>query len=62
MTTLDDPIAREHFRVVVIKPDEVEQTDLSDPAKARRWRYTFVSEQGPGGETKGEWKVVELWP
>ncbi|MCJ1359472.1 MAG: hypothetical protein MMC33_009474 [Icmadophila ericetorum] len=55
---LEDPIARSNFRVVVIKPESVEQLDLSDPEKARRWRYDFI--EGEGG--KGEWTVTELWP
>lgn len=60
---LDDSVARANFRVVVIKPDEVESVDLSDPAKARRMKYTFVVETGEDGEEKrGEWKVEELWP
>ena len=62
VTDLDDPIARENFRVVIIKPDEVEQTDLSDPTKARRWLYTFVVKPGEGGEERGRWEVEELWP
>jgi len=52
---LHDPVARHNFRVVVIKPEEVEQLDLSDPAKARRHRYTFVQDSA-------DWKVEELWP
>ncbi|CAF9940226.1 MAG: hypothetical protein ALECFALPRED_008486 [Alectoria fallacina] len=59
---LHDPIARENFRVVVIKPEEVEQLDISDPATARRWKYTFVVDKGQGAEGKGEWKTEELWP
>ena len=59
---LHDPIARENFRVVVIRPEEVEQLDISDPAMARRWKYTFVVEKGQGDEEKGEWKCEELWP
>jgi hypothetical protein len=60
--------AREHFRVVVIRPDVVEQLDLSVPDKARRWRFTFVGEggdkeaEGEGGEVIGEWRKEELWP
>lgn len=57
VTDLHDPIARSNFRVVIIKPDEVEQLDLSDPATARRWKYTFVVEDG-----KGSWRTEELWP
>lgn len=63
---LHDPIARENFRVVIIRPEQVEQLDLSDPSRARRWRFTFVGEngQGKGGDEEriGEWKKEELWP
>lgn len=52
---LHDPIARKHFRVVVIRPQEVEQTDISDPEKARRYLYTYK-------ENTGDWKMQELWP
>ncbi|KAK7729072.1 hypothetical protein SLS57_002304 [Botryosphaeria dothidea] len=52
---LHDPIARKHFRVVVIRPQEVEQTDISDPEKARRYLYTYE-------ENTGDWKMQELWP
>ena len=62
VTDLNDPIARANFRVVIIKPDEVEQLDLSDPAKARRFKYTFISKSGPNNETVGEWEKEELWP
>lgn len=57
MTDLHDPIARENFRVVIIKPNVVEQLDISDPAKGRRWKYTFVEKKG-----QGEWLTEELWP
>ena len=59
---LHDPIARENFRVVVIRPEEVEMLDLTDPATARRKLYTFVVKKDPGAEGKGEWKEEELWP
>lgn len=63
---LHDEVARRNFRVVIIKPDEVEQVDLSEPDKARRWKYTFVGPNGghtgQRGEDVGEWKVEELWP
>ncbi|KAI7110064.1 hypothetical protein KC352_g36355 [Hortaea werneckii] len=55
VTTLDDPVSRSNFRVVVIKPEEVESTDLSDPAKARRQRYTY-------DKSTGKWSHVETWP
>ena len=59
---LHDPIARDNFRVVIIKPEEVEMTDISDPATARRKLYTFEVEKGQGSQGKGTWKVEELWP
>ncbi|KAI9842645.1 MAG: hypothetical protein M1837_007012 [Sclerophora amabilis] len=70
ITDLHDTLARENFRVVIIRPQVVEQLDLSDPATARRWRFTFVGEEsnqtaaagGVGGLTLGEWKKEELWP
>ena len=63
MDDLHDPVARENFRVVVIKPEEVEQLDISDPVTARRWKYTFVEEEkGQEAVGKGEWKTEELWP
>lgn len=55
VSTLDDPVARANFRVVVIKPEEVEATDLSDPAKGRRQRYTYDG-------SSGKWQHVETWP
>ena len=59
VTDLDDPIARENFRVVIIRPDEVEQLDISDPATAMRIKYTFVE---GGRDSKGQWTTEELWP
>ncbi|KAI4223483.1 MAG: hypothetical protein L6R36_005391 [Xanthoria steineri] len=59
VTDLHDPIARSNFRVVVIKPDEVEATDISNPETARRRKYTFVADAQDG---KGEWTEEELWP
>ena len=54
---MEDKIARSNFRVVIIKPDEVEQTDISDPVKARRWKYTFTVDR-----EQGKWETEELWP
>ncbi|KAF2272995.1 uncharacterized protein EI97DRAFT_384598 [Westerdykella ornata] len=56
----EDPIARQNFRVVIIVPDSVEQINLSDPATARRYRYTF-DESGDTRANAG-WKTEELWP
>jgi len=63
---LRDEVARENFRVVVIRPEEAEQVDLSDPSRGRRWKWSFVGSP-LGSDTKvdgvlGEWKVEELWP
>ncbi|KAI9852132.1 MAG: hypothetical protein M1838_001756 [Thelocarpon superellum] len=61
---LDDAVAREHFRVVIIRPDVVDQIDLSEPDRARRWRFTYVGPPGAAraGEAVGEWSKEELWP
>ncbi|KAF2829351.1 hypothetical protein CC86DRAFT_346044 [Ophiobolus disseminans] len=55
---LHDSVARKNFRLVVIVPDSVEQTDLSDPEKARRFRYTF-DDSTPAS---AGWRTEELWP
>lgn len=52
---LEDSVARKHFRVCVIKPDEVEKLFLADPIKAQRWRWTF-------DKSSGDWIEEELWP
>ena len=63
---LHDPIGRKNFRVVIIRPDEVEQVDLTDPAEARRWKWTFTGDEGAGKAggkpVDEEWKMEELWP
>ncbi|KAF2862464.1 hypothetical protein K470DRAFT_212781 [Piedraia hortae CBS 480.64] len=58
--SINDPVARRHFRVVVIVPYFVERTDLSDPATAKRTAWEFSQ-----GSSKGEnqrWKEWETWP
>jgi pyridoxamine 5'-phosphate oxidase len=52
---LEDPVARANFRVVIIKPEEMESVDLSDPAKARRQVYKF-------DQSSGKWTHTECWP
>ncbi|KAK4156855.1 hypothetical protein C8A00DRAFT_12279 [Chaetomidium leptoderma] len=63
---LEDEVARRNFRVVVIVPDEVDQVDLSDELRPRRWLYVYRGVGGvsklPGGEIIGEWEKVEVWP
>ncbi|KAI0390976.1 pyridoxamine 5'-phosphate oxidase-domain-containing protein [Xylariaceae sp. FL0594] len=65
VTDLEDPVARRNFRVVVIVPEELDQADLSDPERPRRWIHTYL----PGGKgasgrgvVKGDWETVEVWP
>ncbi|CZS88751.1 hypothetical protein WAI453_010631 [Rhynchosporium graminicola] len=62
----EDEVARKNFRVVIIKPEVVEMVDLTNPEKARRWKYTFVGpdakDAGEHAEIIGEWKKEELWP
>ena len=66
VSDLNDETARQNFRVVIIKPDVVEQLDLTDPDKARRWKYTYVGRSSDAvdeaGGDLGEWKKEELWP
>ncbi|KAL2159795.1 hypothetical protein VTH06DRAFT_1928 [Thermothelomyces fergusii] len=63
---LEDETARRNFRVVVIVPDEVDQLDLSDELRPRRWLYVYRGVGGEsklaGGEMMGEWEKVEVWP
>ncbi|KAK4238068.1 hypothetical protein C8A03DRAFT_33917 [Achaetomium macrosporum] len=63
---LEDEVARKNFRVVVIVPDEVDQVDLSDELRPKRWLYVYRGEAAdsrlPGGEVIGEWEKVEVWP
>jgi hypothetical protein len=55
VTDLEDAAARANFRVVVIVPDEVDQTDLSDPKAPRR--YIYRRTDGGAG-----WEKTEVWP
>ncbi|KAI0117261.1 pyridoxamine 5'-phosphate oxidase-domain-containing protein [Daldinia grandis] len=63
---LHDEVARANFRVVVVVPEGVDRTDLSDAERGRRWLYTFVGAASepkvPGGVVEGGWEVVEVWP
>lgn len=54
---LNDPIARENFRVLVIRPEEVERLDFSNPDDVRRTSWVFS-----GGEDGWKWEEIELWP
>ncbi|KAH6635542.1 pyridoxamine 5'-phosphate oxidase-domain-containing protein [Chaetomium sp. MPI-SDFR-AT-0129] len=63
---VEDEVARRNFRVVVIVPEEVDQVDLSEELKPRRWLYVYRGVDGKaelrGGEVIGEWEKVEVWP
>ncbi|KAL2258460.1 hypothetical protein VTK26DRAFT_8224 [Humicola hyalothermophila] len=63
---LEDAGARRNFRVVVIVPEEVDQVDLSNELRPRRWLYVYRGVGGEaqlaGGEVIGEWEKVEVWP
>ncbi|KAK5653879.1 hypothetical protein OQA88_7804 [Cercophora sp. LCS_1] len=63
---VEDQVARENFRVLVIVPDEVDQVDLSDMKHPKRWLYVYrgasYKSTQPGGEIVGEWEKVEVWP
>lgn len=50
-----DPVARKNFRVCVIKPEEVESVDLSDPMSSRRQVYKF-------DDKTQSWSHEECWP
>ncbi|RAK96074.1 uncharacterized protein BO80DRAFT_417767 [Aspergillus ibericus CBS 121593] len=52
---LRDEVARANFRVLVIRPEEVERLDLQDPENVTRTRWTA----GRDGE---DWEEAELWP
>jgi len=54
LSGLDDSVARKNFRVVVIRPEKVEELNL-DPEKAGRKKYTYNE------ETK-DWDLEETWP
>ena len=63
----DEEVARKHFRIAIITPEEVEALDLSDPSASKRWIWTLAEETDrPGGDNSlrpvGEWNVVETWP
>ncbi|KAJ5606999.1 hypothetical protein N7537_003618 [Penicillium hordei] len=54
---LHDSVARANFRVVVIRPEEVERLDLTDQEDAKRWNWTLID-----GNDVSWWNEVELWP
>jgi len=62
---LDDQVARKNFRVVVIAPDEVDQVDLSDQKRPRRWLYSLrgaAHKSTQSGDQIVGWESTEVWP
>jgi hypothetical protein len=62
---LEDEAARKNFRVVVIVPEEVDQVDLRDEMRPRRYLYAYRDggdSKIAGGEVIGSWEKVEVWP
>lgn len=63
----EETLARKHFRVCIITPEQVEAVDLTDPANCTRQIWTLADEVGgPGGaqpsDSIGEWNKIETWP
>ena len=54
VTDLYDPVARENFRVVIIKPEEVEMLDLK-PETMHRDKYKYDA-------SSDTWSHTETWP
>ncbi|KAJ5496412.1 hypothetical protein N7463_008399 [Penicillium fimorum] len=54
---LHDPVARANFRVVVIRPEQVERLDLSDQEDGKRWNWTLID-----GNDGSQWDEIEVWP
>ncbi|KAL7921697.1 pyridoxamine 5'-phosphate oxidase domain-containing protein [Trichoderma austrokoningii] len=52
-----DALARENFRVLVIVPENIDQVDLSDPKRGKRWNHRA---EVSGSEIS--WRTTELWP
>lgn len=49
---LHEQTARKHFRVVIIRPEEVEMLNLDEP---KRLQYVY-------DDRTGEWTEREVWP
>lgn len=53
--SLDESVSRRNFRTVVIRPDEVEMLDLSNPDVSRRERYMYDAKTE-------QWQMETTWP
>lgn len=58
VTDLHDPVARSNFRVVIIRPEEVERLDLTDQENGKRWNWKVTDADGTGSR----WEEIEVWP
>ncbi|RMZ92595.1 hypothetical protein DV736_g161, partial [Chaetothyriales sp. CBS 134916] len=59
----DEPLARKNFRVAIITPDQVEQLDLGNSDRHRRFVWTRTEEHRPGGsDSFMHWTMAETWP
>ncbi|KAJ5782244.1 hypothetical protein N7457_004018 [Penicillium paradoxum] len=59
ITDLHDPVARANFRVVVIRPEEVERLDLNNQEDGKRWVWKQTGQSNGGGV---RWHEIEVWP
>ncbi|KAM5476132.1 putative pyridoxal 5'-phosphate synthase [Microsporum audouinii] len=59
LSDLNNPVARKNFRVVVIKPEEVEYIHDEGPGNNRNERFRWELGQS---DTSSTWKGEQLWP
>ncbi|KAK5709953.1 hypothetical protein LTS12_028035, partial [Elasticomyces elasticus] len=55
---IHDPVARKNFRVVVVRPEQVERLDLSDYENPQRRAWSLT----PESTQPSQWEEIELWP
>jgi pyridoxamine 5'-phosphate oxidase len=61
VTNLHDRVARQNFRVVVIRLEEVERLDLTSLENATRWRWT-AADTASTESGQENWSEVQLSP
>jgi hypothetical protein len=59
VTDLHDPVARGNFRVVIIRPEEVERLDLTEQDNGKRWNWRLTGDDKDSGLS---WSEIEVWP
>lgn len=57
---LHDEIARQNFRILVIRPEAVEATDFTFSEVGNRMQWTLMTSTTNPGEMR--WELDELWP